>query len=144
QNCILCPANWKSEGGNMCYYHSEDEKSWKQSQQFCFSQNSTLLLIKDATKLELTKKFPKKVYWLGLTFRTQQRNWYWADNTALTEEQKPWTMHLNSFQGCAYFYHNAIYRKQCNEGLNYVCEKPAIQLQRGNDGWQENWFVRPK
>ncbi|KAM6137506.1 C-type lectin domain family 12 member A-like [Pterocles gutturalis] len=90
QNCTLCPANWKWEGGDTCYYHSEEVKSWKQSDQFCSSKNSTLLLIKDEAKLELVKKFPRNTYWLGLTFRAQNRDWYWADNTALTEQQKSW------------------------------------------------------
>uniref|UniRef100_A0A8C3J424 C-type lectin domain-containing protein n=1 Tax=Calidris pygmaea TaxID=425635 RepID=A0A8C3J424_9CHAR len=90
QNCILCPANWKWEGDDTCYYHSEQKKSFKQSRQFCSSQNSTLLLIKEAAKLELVKSFHRKVYWLGLTFRGGQRDWYWADNTVLTEKQKSW------------------------------------------------------
>ncbi|KAM9276475.1 C-type lectin domain family 12 member A-like [Cariama cristata] len=90
QNCVLCPASWKWEGGDMCYYYSEEQMSWEQSHQFCSSQNSTLLLIKEAAKLELVKKFPVKTYWLGLTFRAEQKGLYWTDNTALTEEQKSW------------------------------------------------------
>ncbi|XP_035747938.1 uncharacterized protein LOC104124175 isoform X3 [Egretta garzetta] len=54
QNCVLCPANWKWEGGDTCYYHSEDQKSWEQSHLFCSSQNSTILLVKDAAKLVWT------------------------------------------------------------------------------------------
>lgn len=54
QNCELCPANWKWEGGDTCYYHSEEKKSMEQSHQFCSSQNSTLLLIKQAAKLVWT------------------------------------------------------------------------------------------
>ncbi|KAM6439204.1 C-type lectin domain family 12 member A-like [Rhynochetos jubatus] len=90
QTCVLCPANWKWEGGDTCYYHSEEDKTWEQSHQFCSSQSSTLLLIKEAEKLELVKKFPRRIYWLGLTFQDKQRDWYWADNTALTEKQKSW------------------------------------------------------
>ncbi|KAM6093512.1 C-type lectin domain family 12 member A-like [Chlamydotis macqueenii] len=65
QNCLLCPANWRWEGGDMCYYHSEEQKSWEQSHRFCSLQNSTLLVIKEAVKLELVKKFPRHVYWIG-------------------------------------------------------------------------------
>lgn len=54
QNCVLCPANWKWEGDDTCYYYSEEMKSLEQSQQFCSSQNSTLLLIKEAAKLVWT------------------------------------------------------------------------------------------
>ncbi|XP_009485793.2 C-type lectin domain family 12 member B-like [Pelecanus crispus] len=143
QNCVLCPANWNWEGGNMCYYHSKQEKSWEESHWFCSSQNSTILLIKDAAKLELVKKFPRKMYWLGLRFRPEQRDWYWADSTALTEEQKSWVKYVNYFQSCQYFYYTAVYNKPCEDELHYVCEKPAIQLQRGDNHWREDWFVRP-
>nr|XP_009505221.1 PREDICTED: C-type lectin domain family 12 member A-like [Phalacrocorax carbo] len=143
QNCVLCPANWKWEGGDTCYYHSEEEVSWEQSHSFCSSQNSSLLLVKDASKLELVKKFPGKKYWLGLTFRIKQRDWYWADNTAFTEEQKSWATLTNVFQTCGYFYYTAIYNTLCKNKLRYICEKPAIELQRGNNHWQD-WFVRPK
>ncbi|XP_014795572.1 PREDICTED: C-type lectin domain family 12 member A-like isoform X2 [Calidris pugnax] len=144
QNCVLCPANWKWEGDDMCYYHSEQKKSFKESRQFCSSQNSTLLLIKEAAKLELVKKFHRKIYWLGLRFRGGQRDWYWADNTVLTDKQKSWANYLPSHDLCGYFYYNAIYSSSCTEELYYICEKPAIQLQRGNNRWQDDWFVRPK
>nr|XP_009931705.1 PREDICTED: C-type lectin domain family 12 member B-like [Opisthocomus hoazin] len=144
QNCVLCPANWKWEGGDTCYYHSDEKKSWEQSHRFCSSRNSTLLLIKEAAKLELVKTFPRKIYWLGLTFRAKERNWYWADNTTLTEEQKSWARHINSLQCCAYFYYTEIYSQAFKEELHYICEKPAVQLERGSNHWQEDWFVRPK
>ncbi|KAM9293573.1 C-type lectin domain family 12 member B-like [Morus bassanus] len=144
QNCVLCPANWNWEGGNTCYYHSKEEVSWEGSHSFCSSQNSTLLLIKDAAKWELVKKFPRKSYWLGLTFRTKQKDWYWTDNTTLTEAQKSRTKLTNSFQSCGYLHYTTIYNIPCKDRLYYVCEKPAIQLQRGNNLWQEDWFVRPK
>ncbi|XP_075347873.1 C-type lectin domain family 12 member B-like [Mycteria americana] len=144
QNCVLCPANWKWEGGDTCYYHSKEQMSWEQSCRFCSSRNSTLLQIKEAAKLELVKTFPRKTYWLGLTFRAEQRAWYWADNTTLTEEQKSWAWYLNYPQTCGYFYHSNLRSTSCEEEFYYVCEKPAIQLQRGNNHQQEDWFVRSK
>ncbi|XP_029896379.1 C-type lectin domain family 12 member A-like isoform X5 [Aquila chrysaetos chrysaetos] len=144
QNCVLCPANWKWEGGDTCYYHSKTTKSWEESHQFCSSQNSTLLLIKEQAKLSLVQKFPRTSYWLGLIFRPQQRIWYWTDNTALTEEQKSWTKQINFLQPCGYVYYSTIYSRTCKEEVYYICEKPAIQLQRGNNHWQEDWFVRPE
>ncbi|KAM6287946.1 C-type lectin domain family 12 member A-like isoform 2-T2 [Spheniscus humboldti] len=144
QNCVLCPANWKWEGGDMCYYYSKEMKSWEESHQFCSSQNSTLLVIKEAAKLELIEKNPRGTYWIGLSFRTEQKGWYWADNTAVTGEQKSWLKHVNHFPSCGYIYYNTIYNKSCKEELYCICEKPTIQLQRGNNRWQEDWFVRPK
>ncbi|CAM9957821.1 unnamed protein product [Bubo scandiacus] len=144
QNCVLCPANWKWEGGDTCYYHSEERKSSEESRQFCSSQNSTLLLIKEAAKRELVKNFPHGTYWLGLTYRDEQTGWVWADNTPLTGELKPRGRYTNSLQDCAYYYYDSITTTRCKEINYYICEKPAIQLQRGNNHWQEDWFVRPK
>lgn len=39
---------------------------------------------------DLVKTFPQELYWIGLTYRDEQRKWYWEDNTVLTEEQKSW------------------------------------------------------
>ncbi|XP_074757330.1 C-type lectin domain family 12 member B-like [Athene noctua] len=144
QNCVLCPANWRWEGGDTCYYLSEEKKSSEESRQFCSSQNSTLLLIKDAAKRDLVKKIPREDYWIGLTYRAEQRDWYWADNTPLTGELKPWLRYASSQQQCPYYYYNSISTRYCTEQLQYICEKPAIQLQRGDSHWQEDWFVRPK
>ncbi|XP_009960172.1 PREDICTED: C-type lectin domain family 1 member B-like [Leptosomus discolor] len=144
QNCVLCPANWKWEGGDTCYYCSEEKRSWEQSHQFCSSQNSTLLLTKKAAKLELIKKIPRGSYWIGLEFRAEQRDWYWADNTALTAEQKSWIKFANYPEYCGYFYPTGIYSAPCKEELYCICEKPVIQLQQDNNRWQEDWFVGPK
>ncbi|XP_009987419.1 PREDICTED: C-type lectin domain family 12 member B-like [Tauraco erythrolophus] len=141
QNCVLCPANWKWEGGEKCYYRSEERKSWEQSHRFCSSQNSTLLLIKEAAELELIKMIAVQAYWLGLKFRAEQRGWVWADNTVLTHQQKSWTSYLDYYSDCGYFYHGIIQNRKCQEELPYICEKPAIQLRRGSHR-QEDWFVR--
>ncbi|KAM6144567.1 C-type lectin domain family 12 member A-like [Phoenicopterus ruber ruber] len=142
QNCVLCPANWNWEGGHTCYYISKKEKSWEESHRFCSSQNSTLL-IKNATKLELVEKSGFS-FWLGLRYRAEQKGWYWEDNTALTEEQAFWAKRANYLKYCGYVSYTTIHYKACKEELHYICEKPAIQLQRGDNRWQEDWFVRPK
>ncbi|XP_030905959.1 killer cell lectin-like receptor subfamily G member 1 isoform X2 [Melopsittacus undulatus] len=140
QNCVLCPTNWNWKGGDTCYYHSVEKKSWEQSLQLCSSQNSTLLLIKQKEKLELVKKIPEAEYWLG--FRIEQSIWYWADNTTVTEQQKSWVKPKYYPQGCGSVYYATMYFKSCKEELHYICEKPAIQLQRCNSSCQEGWFVR--
>ncbi|XP_040451655.1 killer cell lectin-like receptor subfamily G member 1 isoform X3 [Falco naumanni] len=142
QNCVLCPANWLWKGGDTCYYLSKEEKSWEQSHQFCSSRNSTLLLIKDAAKMKLVQEFPRETYWLGLTFRDEQKEWYWTDNTVLTK-QMSWVKQLHP-QYCGYIYYNSVYSTPCTKKYYYVCEKPAILFQRGSNHWQEDWFVRPK
>uniref|UniRef100_A0A8B9E5P7 C-type lectin domain-containing protein n=3 Tax=Anser cygnoides TaxID=8845 RepID=A0A8B9E5P7_ANSCY len=144
-NCVLCPTNWKWPGdGDTCYYHSTEQKTWQQSNGFCSSQNSTLLLVKDTAKLEMVKKIPRKTFWLGLSFRAEKQGWFWADNTTVTEEQKSWTNNLQLPHFCGYIYNRVIYSHRCDEINYYVCEKPAIQLQRRNNNQQEEWLVRSR
>ncbi|KAK4830345.1 hypothetical protein QYF61_010109 [Mycteria americana] len=49
--CSLCPVNWKWVGGDTCFYFSEKEATWQESEDFCFSQNATLLTLKRKSKL---------------------------------------------------------------------------------------------
>ncbi|XP_010208100.1 C-type lectin domain family 12 member A-like [Colius striatus] len=145
QNCVLCPANWKWEGGDICYYISKGKESWEESRQFCSSQNSTLFLIKNEEKLEMLKKIYTEYYWVGLIFRAEKKAWYWNDNTAITEKQKTWLNLQSPFsQHCGYFAYTNVYGTSCEKKYSYICEKPAVQLQRGNSHCQEDWFVRSK
>ncbi|XP_068022163.1 killer cell lectin-like receptor subfamily G member 1 [Melanerpes formicivorus] len=134
-NCVFCPVNWQLKGGNTCYYLSEEKKTWKQSHQFCSSRNSTLLLIKDVSKLGLVGTFPRSTYWIGLTFRDEQKDWYWTDNTAVTEGQKAWVNLEKPSRQCVYFYYNGLGLAPCGYDYHCVCEKPAIRLQPGRDPW---------
>ncbi|XP_067410785.1 C-type lectin domain family 1 member B-like [Emydura macquarii macquarii] len=45
-------------GGDTCFYISEVKRSWEESQNFCSSQNSTLLVLKDKDKLVLHPLYP--------------------------------------------------------------------------------------
>uniref|UniRef100_A0A452HSV0 C-type lectin domain-containing protein n=1 Tax=Gopherus agassizii TaxID=38772 RepID=A0A452HSV0_9SAUR len=50
-SCTLCPPNWQRMGDDTCYYISSGKKTWEGSRNFCASQNSTLLMIKDKQKI---------------------------------------------------------------------------------------------
>uniref|UniRef100_A0A8D0G7J2 C-type lectin domain-containing protein n=1 Tax=Sphenodon punctatus TaxID=8508 RepID=A0A8D0G7J2_SPHPU len=65
-SCSLCPAGWKLMGDDQCYYISEDKRSWENSKQFCLSQNSTLLILKDLKKLKISIKPDRYYHWIGL------------------------------------------------------------------------------
>ncbi|KAK2537744.1 hypothetical protein Q9233_002594 [Columba guinea] len=49
--CSLCPVNWRWVGGDTCFYLSETEATWQESEDFCFSLNATLLMLKMKSKL---------------------------------------------------------------------------------------------
>ncbi|NXS46643.1 CLC1B protein, partial [Balaeniceps rex] len=87
--CSLCPVNWKWVGGNTCFYFSEEEATWQESEDFCFSQNATLLMLKKKSKLISISQISQKLsYWIGLSYGVD--GWSWIDDTKLSTKRMDW------------------------------------------------------
>ncbi|XP_035747942.1 C-type lectin domain family 1 member A-like [Egretta garzetta] len=126
--CSLCPVNWKWIGGNTCFYFSEEEATWQESKDFCFSLNATLLMLKRKSKLiSISHLSQKKSYWVGLSYGVD--GWSWIDDTKLSTKRTDWIV-LSSKQNCAcLFYRNSgVYSENCYEKHPWICEKAAVQL----------------
>ncbi|XP_035747940.1 natural killer cells antigen CD94 isoform X3 [Egretta garzetta] len=121
-NCALCPASWQNSGADNCFYISKQKKTWKQSQKFCSSRNSTLLVLKDRSKMV------SEFYWVGLSFVSQRSAWYWEDGTAFSKEATNWViLYDNNF--CASLYGQIIYaRHSCSTKQFWICEKEAVHF----------------
>ncbi|KAM9172995.1 C-type lectin domain family 1 member B-like isoform 1-T1 [Pangshura tecta] len=129
-SCTLCPTNWQRMGDDTCYYISSGKKTWEGSRNFCASQNSTLLMIKDKQKLEnVNRYFNKERYWIGLSQRKTERDgWFWEDTTALSASEKGISVYSVK-NPCASLSESYIYASQhCNENNFWICEKAPIQL----------------
>ncbi|XP_024048280.2 C-type lectin domain family 12 member B-like [Terrapene carolina triunguis] len=129
-SCILCPTNWQRMGDNTCYYNSSEKKTWEGSRNFCASQNSTLLMIKDKEKLENVSRYCiKEHYWIGLSRRNTERpGWFWEDPTALSTSEKGISVYSGK-NPCAYLWDKYIYADQrCDENNFWICEKAPLQL----------------
>ncbi|NXL83711.1 CLC1B protein, partial [Alectura lathami] len=128
QACSLCPVNWKWIGGDTCFYFSEKEATWQESEDFCFSQNSTLLTLKRKSKLiSISHISQKQSYWIGLFYGDD--GWSWTDDTKLSTKRMDW-IDLSSKKNCAYLYHRKprVYSEDCYEKYPWICEKAAVQL----------------
>ncbi|XP_077110313.1 C-type lectin domain family 12 member A-like [Ranitomeya variabilis] len=84
-SCLLCPMNWiliKKK----CYYMLDKMLSWQESQSFCESQNSSLIMPKTLEEMKfITCNFQSSYannVWIGLTcsLKSNER-WLWLDNT---------------------------------------------------------------
>ncbi|XP_039376489.1 C-type lectin domain family 1 member B-like [Mauremys reevesii] len=128
-SCTLCPTNWQRMGDDTCYYISSGKKTWEGSRNFCASQNSTLLMIKDKQKLDyIGQYFIKEMYWIGLSRKTEMDDWFWEDTTALSSSEKRISVY-NEAECCAFLWKKYIYGwKGCNENNFWICEKAPIQL----------------
>ncbi|NXJ98390.1 CLC1B protein, partial [Corythaixoides concolor] len=126
--CSLCPVNWKWIGGNTCFYFSEKEATWQESEDFCFSWNATLLTLKRKSKLiSISQLSQKRSYWIGLSYRVD--DWSWIDGTKLSTKRMDW-IDLYSKQNCAYLYYrdSRVYSENCYKKYPWICEKTAVQL----------------
>ncbi|NXI58160.1 CLC1B protein, partial [Chloroceryle aenea] len=128
QTCSLCPVNWKWVGGETCFYFSEKEATWQESEEFCSTQNATLLMLKRRSKLISISQISEKMYyWIGLSYGAG--GWSWIDNTKLSTKRVDW-IDLSSSQNCAYLHYrkSRVYSENCNEKYPWICEKAAVQL----------------
>uniref|UniRef100_A0A8C3BA33 C-type lectin domain-containing protein n=1 Tax=Cairina moschata TaxID=8855 RepID=A0A8C3BA33_CAIMO len=125
--CALCPASWQSSGADSCFYISKQKKTWKESQEFCSSRNSTLLVLKDKAKM-VSLPQDSQFYWVGLSYKSERNGWYWEDGTALSREAKTWTV-LYEHIFCASLYGRIIYASNsCFTKQFWICEKGAIHF----------------
>ncbi|XP_040451660.1 natural killer cells antigen CD94-like [Falco naumanni] len=126
--CSLCPVNWKWVGGDTCFYISEKKATWPESEEFCFSQNATLLTLKSKSKLiSISQISQKQSYWIGLSYGVD--GWSWVDDTKLFTKRNDW-IHLSTKQNCAYVLYrkSRVYSENCYEKNPWICEKAAVQL----------------
>ncbi|XP_010165794.1 natural killer cells antigen CD94 [Antrostomus carolinensis] len=123
--CALCPASWQNSGADNCFYISKQKKTWKQSQEFCSSRNSTLLVLKDKAKMVYLPQ-DSQFYWVGLSYIPERSSWYWEDGTAFSKEVTNWVILYDNFF-CASSYGRIIYASHsCSTKQFWICEKAAV------------------
>ncbi|NWY52139.1 KLRD1 protein, partial [Chionis minor] len=125
--CAVCPARWLNSGADTCIYISKERKTWKQSQEFCSSRDSTLLVLKDTAKMVSLPR-DSQLYWVGLSYISERNGWYWEDGTAFSKEVTKWVvLYDNIF--CASLYGQIIYASNsCSTKQFWICEKVAVHF----------------
>ncbi|NXT80794.1 CL12B protein, partial [Zapornia atra] len=125
--CALCPASWQNSATDNCFYISKQKKTWKQSQEFCSSRNSTLLVLKDKAKM-VSLPQDSQFYWVGLSYISEKNSWYWEDGTPYSKEETNWVV-LYDRIFCAAVYGRIIYASQsCSTEQFWICEKVAVHF----------------
>ncbi|NXA23352.1 CL12B protein, partial [Ibidorhyncha struthersii] len=125
--CAVCPASWLNSGADSCFYISKEKKTWKQSQEFCSSRNSTLAVLKDKAKM-VSLPQDSQLYWVGLSYISERRGWYWEDGTAFSKEVTKWVVFYDNIF-CASLYGQIIYASHsCSTEQFWICEKVAVHF----------------
>nr|XP_006116460.1 killer cell lectin-like receptor subfamily G member 1 [Pelodiscus sinensis] len=85
--CPGCPDQWLGYRSS-CYFFSKMKKDWSSSQDSCSAEGSHLLVISDASKMDLFKQMYTDTYWIGLRNKNGTA-WTWEDGSKLNNTKDP-------------------------------------------------------
>ncbi|XP_006901824.1 PREDICTED: killer cell lectin-like receptor subfamily G member 1 [Elephantulus edwardii] len=118
--CSSCPNHWLSYD-KYFYYFSLDKKDWNASQEFCLSENSQLLMIKDVKELERLKNLLCfNLHWLGLR---KNSHWRWEDGTILNVSR---ILSNSVIQKCGALNKHGLQASSCEVPLQWICRKSRL------------------
>ncbi|XP_071957852.1 uncharacterized protein [Antedon mediterranea] len=134
-----CPYDWKLLE-DTCYFLDGSLLNWNDSNAFCQKQNASLVSITTQIENEYIKQLAQdKLYdyiWIGLSFQSFSRNWYWITEEILL--YKNWQGTPDNAMGeCAYFYtSNGFWSNRPCQSINRVmCEKGVQKFGCLDESW---------
>nr|XP_005312726.1 early activation antigen CD69-like [Chrysemys picta bellii]XP_042701272.1 early activation antigen CD69-like [Chrysemys picta bellii]XP_042701273.1 early activation antigen CD69-like [Chrysemys picta bellii] len=114
-----CPDGWVGYGGK-CYYFSEAEGTWNNSQSNCSSFGASLAAIDTPQEMAFIKRHKGlSEHWIGLR-REPGQPWKWTNGT----EFNRW-FEVRAQGECAYLNDDAVTSSWCDTVRYWICSKPA-------------------
>ncbi|XP_054574493.1 natural killer cells antigen CD94 isoform X1 [Eptesicus fuscus] len=123
--CCFCQEKWIGYQCN-CYFISNEKKSWAESRDFCASQNSSLLQLKNMDELKQLIKSSRSFYWIGLSYSDKHHAWLWEDGSAFSKDLFAFTERLNAGNCMLYNTPNTLLNEYCTDENYYICEQHLI------------------
>ncbi|XP_073537468.1 natural killer cells antigen CD94-like isoform X2 [Phyllobates terribilis] len=126
-SCLLCPMNWVLIQKN-CYYMLDKMLSWQESQSFCESQNSSLIMPKTPEEMKfITCNFQVSYSnnaWIGLmcSLKSNER-WLWLDNTTYMT----YPSQCREIR-CASLEYTLRLTTPCSTRLRLICQRLPVNL----------------
>ncbi|XP_039374875.1 C-type lectin domain family 2 member D-like [Mauremys reevesii] len=116
-----CPDGWVGYGGK-CYYFSEAEENWNNSQSNCSSLGASLAAIDTLQDLDFLLRYKGKLHhWIGLR-REQElgQPWKWVNGTEFNN-----LFPITADGDCAYLNdENRVSSLRCTSKRHWICSKP--------------------
>ncbi|KAK1149134.1 CD209 antigen-like protein E [Acipenser oxyrinchus oxyrinchus] len=132
--CSPCPLDWR-QTGRSCYMFSDQQKTWTDSQSFCQSKQSTLLIINNAKEQQdiISKKNLSWYYWIGLSDRVKEGDFRWVDDTSINTTEQFWEDDQpddwQSNEDCIHLYYDGLWNDiSCDTQLYFICEKETRMI----------------
>uniref|UniRef100_A0A3Q3RWF7 C-type lectin domain-containing protein n=1 Tax=Mastacembelus armatus TaxID=205130 RepID=A0A3Q3RWF7_9TELE len=135
--CMKCERGWELHGG-MCYYFSNIEASWQESESKCQYLGGALAFLDE--KVTSKMNYVADQYWIGLTDLEEEGEWLWVDGSPLDQRLSFWQFHEPDNwkvenpdgENCARMglqdgscKLKSWFDKSCRAHLKSICEKPA-------------------
>ncbi|KAJ8267715.1 hypothetical protein COCON_G00128870 [Conger conger] len=73
---------WTIHQGS-CYLFSSEKMNWLQSQEYCMSKGTHLVIIKNQQEQDFLSSSIRETHWIGLNDRETEGRWVWVDNTTV-------------------------------------------------------------
>uniref|UniRef100_A0A674J321 C-type lectin domain-containing protein n=1 Tax=Terrapene triunguis TaxID=2587831 RepID=A0A674J321_9SAUR len=113
-----CPDGWIGYRGK-CYYFSEAEENWNNSQRHCSALGASLAVIDSEQDLVFMLRYKGiSEHWIGLWREQARQPWKWVNGSDLN------SLFLIGGGNCAYLNDNGVSASRCITERNWVCSKP--------------------
>ncbi|XP_044838115.1 C-type lectin domain family 2 member E-like [Mauremys mutica] len=114
-----CPDGWIGYQGK-CYYFSETEENWNNSQRRCSALGASLARIDSEQDLAFMMQYKGvSEHWIGLWREQMGQPWKWVNGSDLNIP-----LLIRGGGNCVYLNNNSINSSSCRAGRNWVCSKP--------------------
>uniref|UniRef100_A0A8C3RK38 C-type lectin domain-containing protein n=1 Tax=Chelydra serpentina TaxID=8475 RepID=A0A8C3RK38_CHESE len=114
-----------------CYYFSEAEGTWNNSQSHCSSFGASLAVIDTPQEMAFIKRHKGlSEHWIGLR-REPGQPWKWTNGT----EFNLWFT-VRAQGACAYLNDEAVTSSRCDTVRYWICSKPAGRTAGEENGAQ--------
>ncbi|XP_032939591.1 macrophage mannose receptor 1-like [Catharus ustulatus] len=119
-----CSKGWRYFR-NSCYFFSQLEASWDNSQIFCSALGSQLLEVDDTKEKIHVQSHLQGPAWLGIRYRRQEGTWRRQNGTAVTPNTSWWHRDEPNPENCAAVRPDGLWADYpCETTRGWVCEGP--------------------
>uniref|UniRef100_K7F9G5 C-type lectin domain-containing protein n=1 Tax=Pelodiscus sinensis TaxID=13735 RepID=K7F9G5_PELSI len=114
-----CPDGWVGYRGK-CYYFSESEATWTDSQKNCSAHGASLAGIDSPQEMDFIRRYkdPSSRYWIGLR-REPGQPWKWTNGTEFNS-----LFRVRGERQCAYLDDREVSSARCYVEMHFICSRP--------------------
>ncbi|XP_065271165.1 C-type lectin domain family 2 member D-like [Emys orbicularis] len=127
QFMVWCPDGWIGYRGK-CYYFSEAEENWNNSQSNCSVLGASLAVIDSKQDLDFMLRYKGvSEHWIGLWREQERQPWKWVNGSDFNS-----SFPIGGGGNCAYLNDNGVSASRCITERNWVCSKPDAYTSQKN------------